>query len=102
MLVLKAGNAGSVMWLAVARAELGVTFSTCRIRGRLKKHGALVFYVAGRACRSEYLVGVMQRRIVAGEASFVGDVRRKLASLSNVAEPALLREYSMRPRKLPA
>ena len=98
MLVLKAGNAGSVMWLAVARAELGVTFSTCRSRGRLKKHGALVFDVAGRACRSECLIGVMQRRIVAGEASIVGHMSGELASLRNMAQPALLREYCMSPR----
>ena len=102
MLVFKAGDGGNVVRLSIARAKPGMTFCTCRIRRRLKQHGALVFDVACRACGSEGLIGMVQRRVVARETSFVGHMRSELASLRNVAKPALLREYGMCPRKLAA
>ena len=95
MLIRKAGNAGNLVRLAVSRAKPGVTFRTCCIRRCLEERCSLVLDVAGGACGSECLISVVQRRVVAREASFVGHMRRKFASLHDMAKPALLGEHRM-------
>ena len=56
--------------------------------------------MAGRAFRSECLIGVVQGCIVAREAGLVSHVRGESSNLSNVTKRALLREYGMRMGKL--
>src|SRR5712671_261946 len=90
MLFVKAGNGSHIVRLAVARPEVGMTLRTSRIGGGLKQHRAFVFQVAGGTFRSEGLIGVVQGRVVAGEASLVGYLRGEGPSLCYVAQRALL------------
>jgi len=102
MRLVKAADGSSVVRLAVASSQVGVTLSAGSIRRGMQEHRALVLDVADRAFGSECLIGVMDGRIVAGEARLVGNVRGESAGLDNVAEGALLREYGVSMGELPA
>ena len=95
MRLVKAADGSSVVRLAVASPQVGVTLSAGCIRRGMQERRALVLDVAGRAFGSERLIGVMDGRIVAREAGFVGHLRGEGSSLSDVTKRALSREYCM-------
>src|SRR5258708_10601749 len=102
MLLVETTDRRSKVGWAVARAKLGGTLGTRRIRRGLQKHCTLVLNMARGALGCECLIGVVQGSIVAREAGLVSHWRWERASFGNVAERALLREHSVSTRKLPA
>ena len=88
------------MRLSFSRSKVAVTLRARYIRCGLQERRTFVFHVACRATWSKNLRGLVSGGIMTGQAGLVRYLCTEGASLSDVAQRALLREHrvSMRER----
>src|SRR5712692_4276901 len=102
MAALEASDVKCVVRSAGACPQVAVAFSASLIAGGGDILAAAVFRVARFAGRSRRLRGVVYGPVVAGEASVVGSLRRKCASLLRVTGSAFFFEDGVRFREVAA
>ena len=96
MAVFKATNVARVERFAASRFEIGVTFRTSLIAGSENVDAPAVLGVTRCARRTCPFCGLMDRAIVAVEASSVSRLRGKCSRRSKVAGSAILFQHRVR------
>src|SRR5882672_791930 len=99
MIACKVVNVANELCRTCMSCQVRMALRTVRVTGRGEANGSPVIRVAGRARRREFLRGMMNCCIMAGQAFLIGNFFTEKPNLRDVTSCTLLREYSMRWRQ---